>query len=131
MTNIDYLELFFKKHKLSGKIKLKFSSAVRDENITDIVFEDDTVININDVIFDIESELPDDLYELWLSSRENDISFKDWIQTDIHYIPKEIDRSPIEEYQRELTTLVDDVKKNIESIFTLETDEGDSDFDIN
>ena len=28
MTNINYLELFFKKHKLSGKITVKYSSPV-------------------------------------------------------------------------------------------------------
>ena len=130
MTNIDYLEQFFRKHKLSGRINLKFSSIVRDEYISDIVFENGDVININDIIFDIESDLPDDLFDKWMNSRkENDISFQEWIQTDIHYVPKELDRSSIEEYQKEMNILVDDVKKAIENVFIMETDDGDSDSD--
>lgn len=130
MKNIEYLEAFFKKHKLSGKIKLKFPSVVSDEYISDIVFENGDVVNINDIIFDIESDLPDDMVKQWLEEKkENDISLIDWIQNHPHYVPKDIDRSSVEEYQREMTDIVEDVKKNINAIFEFEIDEGDSDLD--
>ena len=64
MKNIDYLELFFRKHNLSGKITVNYSSSVAmDEYMTDIIFENGDVININDVIFDIDSEFPPDVFE--------------------------------------------------------------------
>lgn len=128
MKNIDYLELFFKKHKLSGKIKVKYSSPiVSDDYMTDITFENGDVINIHDIIFDIESEFPEDVVDIWLEEkRKNNISLVDWIQTDTHYIPKNIDKSSVEEFQKEMTVLVDDVKKSINKIFELEIDEGES-----
>lgn len=128
MKNIDYLELFFRKHKLSGKIKVKYSSpVVSDDYMTDITFENGDVINIHDIIFDIESEFPEDVVDIWLEEkRKNNISLVDWIQTDTHYIPKNIDKSSVEEFQKEMTVLVDDVKKSINKIFELEIDEGES-----
>ena len=132
MKNIDYLELFFRKHKLSGKITVKYSSPVAlDDYMTDIVFENGDIININDVIFDIESDFPDDVFEQWIEvKREKDISLVDWIQTNTHYMPKDLmDRSSVEQYQNELTELVDNVKESINKIFQFAPDEGDSEED--
>ena len=132
MKNIDYLELFFRKHNLSGKIKVKYSSPVaNDDYMTDIIFENGDVININDVTFDIDSDFPEDVFEQWIEvKREKDISLKDWIQTNTHYMPKELmDRSSVEAYQKELTELVDEVKENINKIFQFVPDDGDSDED--
>lgn len=129
MKNIEYLEAYFRKHKLSGKIKVKFSSpSATDDTMSDIVFENGDVITINDVIFDIESDFPEDVVTQWMEEkRKNDISLVDWIQSNTHYMPKDIDRTSVIEYQNELTSIVDDIKKNINSIFQLDTEEGDSD----
>jgi hypothetical protein len=129
MKNIDYLELFFKKHKLSGKIKVKYSSnEIDDDYMTDITLENGDVININDIIFDIESEFPDDLFNKWIESkRETGISFIDWLQSDNNYIPKDMDRSSVEKFQKEMTDIFDDVKESINKIFELIPDEGNSD----
>lgn len=119
MKNIDYLELFFRKHNLSGKITVNYSSSVAmDEYMTDIIFENGDVININDIIFDIDSEFPPDVFEQWIKvKREEDISLLEWIQTNTHYIPKDIDTSSIEEYQKTLTSLMEEVKQNINKVF--------------
>lgn len=129
MKNIDYLELFFKKHNLSGKIKVKFSSqSALDEYMTDIVFENGDVVNINDIIFDIESEFPSDVYDKWIEAKkESGISLMDWVQTDIHYIPKDMDTSSVEYFQKEMTTVFDEVKQTINKVFEFEPDDGDSD----
>ena len=129
MKNIDYLELFFKKHKLSGKIKVKYSSnEIDDDYMTDITLENGDVININDIIFDIESEFPDDLFNKWIESkRETGISFIDWLRSDNQYIPKDMDTSSVEKFQKEMTGIFDDVKESINKIFELIPDEGNSD----
>lgn len=131
MKNIEYLEHFFRKHNLSGKIKVKYNYPVEDdEYMTDITFENGDVINIHDVIFDIESELPEDLFEKWMTvKKEKDISFSDWMQTDIHYVPKDIDNQTVEEYQKEMTEIFDNLKKTINQVFEFEPDDGDSDED--
>jgi len=132
MKNIEYLETFFRKHNLSGKIKVKYSSPVpSDDYMSDIVFENGDVISINDVIFDIISDFPNDVYDQWIKSKkENDISLMEWIQTDKSYIPNITgDMTTIEEYQNEMRTIVDDVKKNIDKLFQTETDDGDNEED--
>lgn len=127
MTNINYLELFFKKHKLSGKITVKYSSpATLDDYMTDIVFENGDVININDIIFDIESDFPDDVFKQWMEAKKgNDISLVDWLQTNKQYIPKDFDTSSIEEYRKELTDIVNGVKQSIDKVFQMDIDDSD------
>lgn len=131
MSNIEYIEEFFRKHHLSGKIKIRYSSSLKtDDYISDIVFENGDEININDIIFDIESDFPEDIIELWLTDkRESDIGLMDWIRQDIKYISKNLDLSSVEDYQREMTDIIEDVKKSINSIFEFEIDDGDSDLD--
>ena len=47
MKNIDYLEQFFRKHKLSGKVTVKFTSpAAYDEYMSDIIFDNGDIISI-------------------------------------------------------------------------------------
>ena len=131
MKNIEYLEQFFRKHKLSGKVKLKYTNTSKaDEYMSDITLEDGTVININDVIFDIESEFPNDVAEKWMKEKEDDVSLVEWIQSNPKtYMSVDFDRSSVIEYQRELELLVDGIKEKIQNMFTLQVDEEDSDYD--
>ena len=129
MKNIDYLECFFKKHSLSGKVTVRYTSrVVIDDYMSEVEFENGDIIGINDIIFDIDSDLPADVAEQWMvSKKENDISLSEWIQTNTHYLPKSLmDRSSIENYQREMEDLFDDVKKTIDSVFNRLDDNGDS-----
>ena len=129
MKNIDYLECFFKKHNLSGKVTVRYTSrVVIDDYMSEVEFENGDIIDINDIIFDIDSDLPADVAEQWMASKkENDISLSEWIQTNTHYLPKSLmDRSSIENYQKEMEDLFDDVKKIIDSVFNRLDDNGDS-----
>lgn len=128
MKNIDYLELFFKKHNLSGRVSVNYSSKiVIDEYMTDIVFEDGLTINIHDIIFDVDSELPEYIAEQWMKEKkEKDVSLVDWVQEGTHYMPEEIDKSSLEEYKKDLEGLVGDLKESMTKIFTFIQDEGDS-----
>ena len=91
MRNIEYLEQFFRKHKLSGKVKVKYDPPITvDDYMSDIVFENGDIININDIIFDIDSDFPEDLVEQWLEDkRKNDISLVEWVQENPNYFPKD------------------------------------------
>ncbi len=129
MKNIDYLTEFFKKHNLTGKVRIKYSSSIiLDEYISDIIFENGDVVNINDIRFDIDSDFPNDIFDQWIIiRREEDISLLDWLKNNTHYFPKNIDNSSVEEYKKELESVVDDIKENINKLFQMETDDGDSD----
>ena len=132
MKNIDYLELFFKKHNLPGKVTIKYSSpSVIDEYMSHITLENGDVIHINDIIFDIESKLPEDIIEQWLEKKREqpELTLQDWMQTDIHYIPKDIDVSSVKEYQEEMNEIVNTVKESINQLFDIPIDDGDSEDD--
>lgn len=123
MKNIEYLEQFFRKHDLKGKIKVKYDKSGQDEYMTDIIFENGDVMNINDAIFDIESDLEPDVVKQWLKSKkDNDVSLMEWIQTDNHYIP-EFDNTAMKEYQREIELMWNDAKEKIDRMFELQDDD--------
>jgi len=128
MKNIEYLEQFFRKHNLSGKVKVKYSSRVPlDDYMTNIVFENGDVININDIIFDIESEFPNDVVDQWLvAKKESGVSLMDWIQSDTKYFPSNIDTKSVEDFQNEMAILANEVKENIDKIFKLDIDDIDT-----
>lgn len=128
MKNIEYLEQFFRKHNLSGKVKVKYSSRVPlDDYMTNIVFENGDVININDIIFDIESEFPNDVVDQWLvAKKESGVSLMNWIQSDTKYFPSNIDTKSVEDFQNEMAILANEVKENIDKIFKLDIDDIDT-----
>ena len=129
MGNLEYLEQFFRKHKLSGKLTVHYSSPVWvDEFLDYITLENGETIDMSDIIFDIESGLPEDMLDMWLDARkENGLSFPEWLQTDTHYVPKNMDRSSVEEYQREMEGLFDQVKNSIDTILKFQPDDSDDD----
>ena len=131
MRNIEYLEQFFRKHKLSGKVKVKYDSPIAvDDYMSDIIFENGDIINISDIIFDIDSDFPEDIAEQWMKAKKkNNISFIDWIQEHPNYFPKDMDTSSVSSYQIELENIVNDMKTQITKMFELEEDDGDSDED--
>ena len=129
MKNIEYLTQFFRKHKLSGRVKVYYSSPTQiDEFLDNVTLDNGENLNISDIIFDIESELPEDMLELWLDARkENDLSFPEWLQTNTHYVPKEMDRSSVEEYRKEMEGLFDQVKTSIDTILKFQPEDSDDD----
>ena len=127
MKNIEYLTEFFKKHNLSGKIKVEYTHPDKDDDyMGDITLEDGNIISINDVIFDIISNLDPDVGEQWLEiHKESGISFDEWMRTNTHYIPKNIDRSSIDEYHKDMEEILEQVKENINKVFELEPEDNE------
>ena len=81
---------------------------------------------MNDIIFDIESELPEDMLEMWFDARkENDLSFPEWLQTNINYVPKNMDTSSVDEYRKEMEGLFGQVKTSIDTILNFEPEDSD------
>ena len=129
MKNIEYLEQFFRKHKLSGKVKVKYDSPIAvDDYMSDIIFENGDIINISDIIFDIDSDFPEDIAEQWMKAKKkNNISCIDWIQENPNYFPKDMDTASVRSYQIELESIVNNMKAQITKMFELEEGDGDSD----
>lgn len=127
MKNIEYLEEFFRKHNLSGKITVRYAGTVEkdDDYMSDIIFEDGNTISINDVIFDIESEFEPYVAEQWMKERKSkDMGLMEWIMTNNTYMPDDVDMKSVYEFQKELQDIINSGEKRINEIFK---DVGDSD----
>ena len=110
-------------------MKVKYDSPIAvDDYMSDIIFENGDIINISDIIFDIDSDFPEDIAEQWMKAKKkNNISFIDWIQEHPNYFPKDMDTSSVRSYQIELESIVNNMKAQITKMFELEEGDGDSD----
>ena len=137
MTNIEYIFEFANKHNFPKSECEVVFNAVDDVSGRDIYTTDDDIIavrfdkslveneiKIEDIRFDIDSLLPEDVFFEWQKDRP-DISFKGWISMG-RYVPSIIKNS---DYLNELDALTKEIEMKLESMFAnIETDNDDSDF---
>jgi hypothetical protein len=138
MTNIEYIYTFANKHKFpQTECEVVFNTIddgsgndiyTTDYDIVSVKFDKSLVeneINIEDIRFDIDSNFPDDVFDLWQQDNPQ-ISFRDWIATG-RYIPTVVANA---EFLYELETLTKEIEMKLESMFSnMEDDDGSSDFD--
>ena len=137
MTNIEYIFEFANKHNFPKSECEVVFNAVDDGSGRDIYTTDDDIIAVRfdkslveneikmeDIRFDIDSLLPEDVFFSWQKDR-SDISFKGWISMG-RYVPSIIKNS---DYLNELDALTKEIEMKLESMFAnIEKDDGDSDF---
>ena len=137
MTNVEYIFLFAEKHNFPKTECEVVFNAVEDGSGRDIYTTDDDIIAVRfdkslveneikmeDIRFDIDSLLPEDVFFEWQKDRP-DISFKGWISMG-RYVPSIIKNS---DYLNELDALTKEIEMKLESMFAnIETDNDDSDF---
>ena len=137
MTNIEYIFEFANKHNFPKSECEVVFNAVDDGSGRDIYTTDDDIIAVRfdkslveneikmeDIRFDIDSLLPEDVFFEWQKDRP-DISFKGWISMG-RYVPSIIKNS---DYLNELDALTKEIEMKLESMFAnIETDNDDSDF---
>lgn len=138
MTNLEYIFLFAEKHNFPRMECEVVFNAVDDGSGNDIYTTDDDIISvkfdksvveneikIEDIRFDIDSEFPEDVFDIWQKD-DPSISLKTWISLG-RYIPTIIQNA---EYFDELDALTKEIEMKLESVFsTIENDDGDSDYD--
>ena len=140
MTNLEYIFLFAEKNNFPRMECEVVFNAVDDGSGNDIYTTDDDIISvkfdksvveneikIEDIRFDIDSEFPEDVFDIWQKD-DPSISFKTWISMG-RYVPTIIQNA---EYFDELEALTKEIQMKLESVFsTIEEDYGDSDSDYN
>lgn len=138
MTNLEYIFLFAEKHNFPKMECEVVFNAVDDGSGNDIYTTDDDIlsvkfdksvveneIEIEDIRFDIDSEFPEDVFDMWQKD-DPSVSFRTWISLG-RYIPTIIQNA---EYFDELDALTKEIEMKLESIFSnIEEDSGDSDYD--
>lgn len=137
MTNLEYIFLFAEKHNFPRMECEVVFNAVDDGSGNDIYTTDDDIVSvkfdksvveneikIEDIRFDIDSEFPEDVFDIWQKDDPN-ISFKTWISMG-RYIPTVIRNA---EYFDELEALTKEIQMKLESVFSAIEEDGDSDYD--
>ena len=139
MTNIDYIFLFAEKHNFPKMECEVVFNAVDDGSGNDIYTTDDDIISvkfdksvveneikIEDIRFDIDSEFPEDVFDIWQKD-DPSIPFRTWISLG-RYVPTVIRNA---EYFDELESLTKEIQMKLESVFSAIEEDGDSDSDYN
>ena len=136
MTNIEYIFLFAEKHKFPKTECEVVFNAVDDGSGRDIYTTDDDIlsvkfdknlvaneIKIEDIRFDIDSNFPDDVFDMWQKDSP-EMSFKGWIALG-RYVPTIVQNA---EFLYELESLTKEIEMKMESLFS-GIEDGDSDYD--
>ena len=136
MTNIEYIFLFAEKHKFPKTECDVVFNAVDDGSGMDIYTTDDDIlsvkfdkslvaneIKIEDIRFDIDSNFPDDVFDMWQQDSP-EMSFKGWIALG-RYVPTIVQNA---EFLYELESLTKEIEMKMESLFS-GIEGGDSDYD--
>lgn len=85
---------------------------IKKHNLTE---EECDKYNDNDIMFDIDIELPEDAFEQWNEYKQKNgyISFSNWTAVDNHYKPKGVVNDNMDYFKNEMEMIY----KNIENIF--------------
>ena len=137
MTNLEYIFLFAEKHNFPRMECEVVFNAVDDGSGNDIYTTDDDIISvkfdksvveneikIEDIRFDIDSEFPEDVFDMWQKD-DPSVSFRTWISMG-RYVPTIIQNA---EYFDELDALTKEIQMKLESVFSAIEEDGDSDYD--
>lgn len=102
-NNYDYIKEFVYKHKYKTKVSVHAKNKLTDINsIQSVTFDPSDIpsmkkFDINDIIYDIESDLPEDVwyrYLQFLNESKKDVSYVFWMtKMDNKYNPMNIDTS--------------------------------------
>lgn len=117
MENLEYLRKFFEKHGFSGTIRLLFPGDDHDEqSITRIEFPGGLEIGMNDIIYDIESGLPDGMMKEWMKDKEG-VGFAEWSRIHSFFVPENIDMSSVCGYRKDMERIVGEMRDAVGKAF--------------
>jgi hypothetical protein len=136
MNNLEYIFLFAEKHNFPKTECEVVFNAIDDGSGNDIYTTDDDIISvkfdksvveneikIEDIRFDIDSEFPEDVFEMWQKD-DPSVSFRTWISLG-RYIPTIIQNA---DFFNDLDRLTKEMEMKLSSVF-MEVENGDSDYD--
>ena len=140
MTNVEYIFEFANKHNFQKTECEVVFNAVDDGSGRDIYTTDDNIISvrfdksiveheikIEDIRFDIESNFPEDVFDMWQKDNP-EMSFRGWIAMG-RYVPTIIQNA---DFFDELDVMTKEIEMKLESMFSnISEDDGSSDFDEN
>lgn len=140
MKNLEYIYIFANKHNFpqsdcevmfkvfNGEEGKVYNVYEYDNDITSVKFDKSIVeneIKIEDIRFDIDSDLPEDVFFMWQENNP-DISLKGWIALG-EYIPGIIKNT---EFLDEIDALTKEIEMKLSSVFgDVGVDDSDFEYD--
>ena len=138
LTNVEYIFEFANKHGFpKTECEVVFNAVddgsgndihTTDYDIISVKFDKSLVeneIKIEDIRFDIDTDLPDDVFYSWQKDNP-DMSFKGWIAMG-RYVPNIIQNA---DFFDELDAMTKEIEMKLESVFSnISEDDGSSDFE--
>lgn len=120
-SNYDYIKEFIVKHNYSNKVKVQCFKQMEVDNIKHVIFDEIDIpsgrkVNMEDIKYDIDSSLPEDVFYRWLEyvDKINDeaITYIYWMtKMDNRYEPIGIDKSESEKMRHMIYDKLDEMKK--------------------
>ena len=119
-SNFEYLKEFVKKHNYSEQIHVQCYKSIGIDSIKTVVFDEKDIpskrkIRIEDIRYDIDTSLPEDVFYRWLEylneDENNDVTYIYWMtQMDNHYEPMGIDKSSSERVRKKIYDKLEEIK---------------------
>ena len=119
-NNYDYLKRFVKKHHYDTKFKVQCFRTVDYDSIKYVIFNENDVpsgrkINMEDIRYDIDSSLPEDVFYRYLEfcekNPDKNVTYIYWMtKMDNKYEPMDIDKSESEKFRKLIYNKVDELR---------------------
>lgn len=117
-NNWEYLVSFVNKHKFDAKVEVRCHNGNTVEDIQSVVFNKKDIpsgrrVSINDVKYDVDSDLPSDVFMQWITYLNNggEFSYIDWMtKMDNQYTPIGIDNSEGEKLGKDIFNVINNLK---------------------
>ena len=120
-SNYEYVTEFIEKHHYHTKIKVQCLGSVDSESIKTVEFDKRDIpserkIKIEDIRFDIDSLLPEDVFYRWLEHVDNKnneyVDYMYWLtKTDHRYVPKSLENVSTENIKKLIYDKLEQIKK--------------------
>ena len=119
-STFEYLKEFVNKHNYSEQIHVQCYKSIGIDSIKTVVFDEKDIpskrkIRIEDIRYDIDTSLPEDVFYRWLEylneDENNDVTYIYWMtQMDNHYEPMGIDKSSSERVRKKIYDKLEEMK---------------------
>lgn len=122
-SNFEYLKSFVKKHGYSEKIMIFCQGGTTLEHLKCVVFNKKDIpsgrkIDINDIKFDMDSDLPKDVFFRWLEYCDKSLEPKGYMywltKMNNKYQPMGVDKTELNIFKDEILGSVELIRQQLE-----------------
>ena len=132
MTKVGYIKYFIGKHGFTETdVNVQCTGGTNDENIHHVIFNtidipDNRIFDIKDIMFDIDSESPEDMFMQWVNSGSEQ-SYINWYGTLENIYKPTVENTEMIDFQNTITSAVYEIFDKFNEKYTLPDDFDDSD----